>query len=202
MNIETRFTEALKSGLIPHNEFNSKAYAYLLKRGEFSPGYARCLAAAIDKAENGPDIEDLGDFSAVIDLFDTAKENLKWPKIRLSAGDNPLVLGVAGPRAKFPGTINVTDGGPYGANIWYGRIDRDGNFEKARSATFEVVAVLKALANDPAHTAEVYGKRFNECCFCARELTDDRSVNAGYGPTCAENFGLKEDWKIAAKEAA
>jgi len=137
-------------------------------------------------------------FSRVIDLFDKAKENLKWPKIRLTAAGHPLVLSVAGEKAKLPGTVNVTDGGRYPDNEWYGRIDRDGNFSMARATTFQVVAVLKALADDPSHTAEMYGKKFNHCCFCARELTDDRSINAGYGPVCADHFGLKDEWKEAA----
>lgn len=199
MTIENRFREALDSGLLPKSEFNMKALGYLNRKGSFSEGYARCLARAIDAAENGPDTEDLGDFSRVIELFDTAKRHLKYPKIRLAdKDDNPIVLSVAGERARRPGTINVTDGGPFGDNMWYGRISREGELEKSRSTTAEVIEALKDLAEDPARTAETYGKLHNECCFCARDLTDPRSVAAGYGPVCAENFGLKDEWKAGA----
>lgn len=34
------------------------------------------------------------------------------------------------------------------------------------------------------------GKRTGICCYCARELTHDISIGQGYGPVCADKFGL------------
>lgn len=185
------------------NFYESLLYQFRFK-GKLSPKQTACITRALNDSLKPytPETEDLGDFEGVIKLFDNAKSHLKYPKIRLTAGDNPVVLAVAGNRAKFPGTINVSDGGPWGDNVWYGRITREGKLEKSRSTTFEVIRVLKALAKDPAKVAEAYGKKYGYCCFCARELTDDRSVAAGYGPVCADHYGLKDDWKVAAKEAA
>lgn len=41
-----------------------------------------------------------------------------------------------------------------------------------------------------AEEAKGIGAVTGFCCFCSLELTDARSVTAGYGPTCADNNGL------------
>jgi hypothetical protein len=138
-----------------------------------------------------------GDFSGMLVMFEFAKQNLKYPKVRLMLSDgSPLVLSVAGPKAKVPGSINVTDGGSFGNNIWYGRVSKDGKFEpckrdNAQERMEEVTDKLKEFAQDPVQTATAHGHLSGHCCFCNKALTDEPSVKAGYGPVCAKNFGLK-----------
>lgn len=38
--------------------------------------------------------------------------------------------------------------------------------------------------------AKEWGDLYGCCIFCSRDLTDERSINAGYGPTCADKRGL------------
>jgi hypothetical protein len=45
------------------------------------------------------------------------------------------------------------------------------------------------VAADPEQAAVAYGKRFGQCSVCARELTNEDSINRGIGPICAERFG-------------
>jgi hypothetical protein len=137
----------------------------------------------------------VGNFAGVIALFATAKAHLKFPKIRLALTDGrKVVLSVAGPKAKHPGTINVTDGEKFGANVWYGRVDVAGAFQVNHAvdhATQVALAgLLAVLANDPAGTAAAYGKLTASCCFCNLTLTDPKSVEVGYGPICASNYSL------------
>lgn len=136
-------------------------------------------AQAAPQAPQGP-----GPFQAIVDLLHGAQAHLKFPKIRLEG----LVLSVAGERARQPGTINLTDGGPYGQNAWYGRISLDGHHQG--QAPEWVLEALTALAADPAGYAAATGQRVGSCCFCARELTDARSLAVGYGPICAGHWGL------------
>ena len=144
--------------------------------------------------------ERVGDFSGVIELFTKAKGNLKYPKITLTTeSGNTVMLGLAGNKAKKPGTINVTDGKPFGENIWYGRVDAVGNWEKSYSATPEVGNLLKELSIDPAGFATNYGHKHGSCCFCNKTLTHENSVTAGFGPVCADNWGLTSEWKDAVK---
>lgn len=38
--------------------------------------------------------------------------------------------------------------------------------------------------------AAAFGHLYGECCYCARDLTDERSIEVGYGPVCAAKYGL------------
>lgn len=153
------------------------------------------------RAQQMPQQVDLGDFKGVYALFAKAKEHLKFPKVRLQlATGSTVLLALAGPNSRAPNTLNVTDGKPYGQNKWYGRVDAKGVWTKARDAFAEadqVEALLRAMSIAPAQTASEYGRLTGHCCFCDRPLKDEQSTAAGYGPTCAENFGLAAVRKAA-----
>lgn len=116
---------------------------------------------------------------------------LKHPKVKLQDADgNPVRVHVAGERSRTPGAVQITDGGPFGANKYFGRIYQ-GEFVKGRDCNDAVVATINALVEDPEGVASQYGKLTGECCFCSRALGDERSTEVGYGPTCAKKYGLK-----------
>jgi hypothetical protein len=144
-------------------------------------------------------VADVGNFSKVYAIFAQAKKKLKFPKIRLQVNSNPVVLAVAGERSKQPGVINVSDGGPWGSNKWYGRVQPDGTWRPGGDyPELEAVALLlKKLGEEPEKTAAEYGQLTGYCCFCGRSLSDEKSTAVGYGPVCAENFGLKANYKAA-----
>jgi hypothetical protein len=104
------------------------------------------------------------------------------------------MLTQAGPRSSQPGTINVTDGGPFGANIYYGRIARDGAWTPGRDINevtkTKITNLLMRLAANPQDVALEYSRRLGNCCFCGRQLVDPVSVKLGYGPICAERWNL------------
>lgn len=136
------------------------------------------------------DVTEILQYTKILELFDKAKQHVKYPKIRLSIDNIDLVLSVAGANSKHPGTINVTDDGSYGSTSWYGRIDRHGNFNKSSCCSGPIVRVLKRFAANPTAIAHEHGHTTGYCCFCARNLTDERSVSVGYGPVCADRYGL------------
>jgi len=145
------------------------------------------------RAESGIEEEaaELPDLSGTYAIFAHASKQLKYPKITFrhpTLGTIRFVM--AGKRSKHPGAINVTDGGPYGDNRWYGRIGTDGGFTAGRAATTEVLGFLREFSVDPAGIAAAYGKESGSCCFCDRHLTDARSCVVGYGPVCANRYGL------------
>lgn len=134
------------------------------------------------------------DISGIVELFRTAGEHLKHPKVRLLVGDQQLMLSVAGQKAKFPNSINVTDGGKFGANQWFGRIGLDGLFSPAKSvdgvSLGKVEEALREFSADPAGVSARYGKLVGVCCFCGMALEDERSTEVGRGPVCSKNYGL------------
>lgn len=105
--------------------------------------------------------------------------------------------------ARYQGQVHVTNGAPFGTPqaVWYGRI-AEGQFYPSRACIPEVAAKLKAWDLEPdrlARDASAYGHRTGVCCFCSTGLTDERSVTVGYGPICAERWGLP--WGHAENQA-
>lgn len=123
-------------------------------------------------------------------LFAVANQNgLRRPRIALTINDYPLRLARAGDHSRNPGSVYV-----YRRNEYVGRVDAQGTFfpygvmdrdGRAREA-------LRAFGSDPLRAAAAHGHATGACCFCRRTLTDPRSVTMGYGPVCAERYGL--DW--------
>ena len=142
----------------------------------------------------------VGDLSGVLALFATAKQKLKYPAVVLSVPDANMSvrLTIAGPRAKVPGSVTVCDAnkGGDGERDWFGRITTDGAFQPSNKLNGRVDAVtarLREFACEPARVAAEHGKLTAVCCFCNVPLgrgDDKRSLDVGYGPVCAKNFGL------------
>ena len=142
----------------------------------------------------------IGDLKAINDMFDRAASTLQHPAIVLGEGDKAIRLSVAGETAKVPGSINVTSTGSFSTRTWYGRILQSGQFETSSRAQLDepTVDLLRSFAHNPARVAAEYGRRTGNCCFCNRELTAKDSLTVGYGPICAERFGLPHGQEVAA----
>lgn len=165
-----------------------------------APWVQTLLSRAMGEATVAAPAAQVGSFSAVYALFEKAREKLKFPKIRLMVNGDQVVLALSGKNSKQPNVINVTDGRPFGQNIWYGRVAADGAWTKPRVEMVNmsaVEAILKKLGEDPVQVAREYGKLTGACCFCQLPLTDPQSVAAGFGETCAKNFGLFKAYKEA-----
>jgi len=106
--------------------------------------------------------------------------------IRTNGADGLVVL-----RLNKKRRINVTSAGCYGQNTFYGSIGvDDGQFRPSGNLTQATVDALAKFEANPAGIAAEYGRLTGECCFCGLTLTDARSVTVGYGPICANKFGL------------
>jgi hypothetical protein len=132
-------------------------------------------------------------FPRIVELF--AKAGRRAAIVFHTEAGAEFRLSVAGERSQQPGSINVTDAASgFDDRIWYGRIATSGGWQPSRKVPAllqaEVEAALSFFNTDPAAAAASYGHATNSCCFCRRELTDERSVSVGYGPVCAGNFGL------------
>jgi hypothetical protein len=131
------------------------------------------------------------DLSSIIKMLDNAVEaGKKYPKIHFETNEHEkLLFARAGDRSKEPGSVNITDGGPFGDNTWYGKISRDGQFAPNNRVDGEmlkrVAEALNKMAENPEAAAKAYGRTTGHCCFCSRELTNKASVENGYGPICA-----------------
>ncbi len=89
----------------------------------------------------------------------------------------------------FAGQLVVSDGAKFPDRKLFGTIV-DCRLKPARLCPEWVPAALEAVADDPEGMAQAYGQLTETCCFCARELTTGESCAVGYGPDCAEKYGL------------
>lgn len=145
---------------------------------------------------------DVGDFAGVISLMQRGGSKVQHPKIRLQLEDGqPIVLSVAGSGSKYKGSVQITDGRPFGDNTWFGRVSPTGAWDRSKSVSpatmCSLTALLSALATDPAATAAKYGTLTGQCCFCHKGLEDERSMAVGYGKKCASNYDLPWGSKVA-----
>lgn len=121
-------------------------------------------------------------------MFDLAKSRgLARPKVKIQPTNTLYTLSRAPDTGNNPGAIYVKRDETY-----LGRVMADGAFFASRDLQdpAPVVADLQAFAANPAGVAGVHGQRFGWCCFCSKTLTDGRSIAVGYGPTCADKFGM------------
>lgn len=187
------FAESLVRQYRDHGDLSPKQWSWVDRL------YARTENECVRAGET---VSDLGE---VVALFDrVAAGKLKYPKLTFdeTAVGVPLQLSRAGAQARQPGSVNATDGRPFGQNIWYGRIERNGTFVPGRDCPAELVPFLKKLGTDTANVAAMYGRRTGSCCFCGLGLTDERSIHVGYGPTCAKNWGMPYPTKSQVRAAA
>lgn len=120
-------------------------------------------------------------------LFKAAVSNgLERPKVQIAPG---VVLSRAGKNSSRPDSIYIKGGRSYD-DVYYGRIDPDGSFSPSGNMVPEVIEALVAWGKNPAEAAKAYGHLVGSCAFCGRRLDDQRSVGVGYGPICAEKYGL------------
>jgi hypothetical protein len=147
----------------------------------------------------------VGSFANVVALFNTAKESgLKFPKVRLSVGGTKVVLSLNGKNSKAPGYVSISGEGTYPNRAYYGRVSPDGAFQPFKSGLTGLVELLTEFSANPARVAKDHGKLTGNCCFCNKVLglgKEQRSVLVGFGPDCAENYGLKAEWLAAAEKA-
>ncbi|GAC1503355.1 MAG: hypothetical protein NVS1B10_08400 [Candidatus Saccharimonadales bacterium] len=132
-------------------------------------------------------------FVQVVELFARARAaGLSYPKIRLETEQGQkIILRQLGGQSKYPGQVSVTDSGQsYDSRKYFGRIDSTGVFYPSKINNPDITKLLQDLAADPAHMAALYGHKTSSCCFCGLHLETRESVAMGYGPICAQKYGL------------
>jgi hypothetical protein len=165
----------------------------------------RATTPAFLVVASSPAAVEVGSFEGVIALFAKAKAHLKFPKITLLCLGKPVTLAVAGAASKAAGSINVMGEGQYPNRAFYGRVSPEGVWTPSFKTSPEMLEALTVLLTkfsaQPARVAKEHGKLTGHCCFCNKGLTDEKSLAAGFGPVCADHYGLKTEWKLAAAKS-
>lgn len=159
----------------------------------------QCAEAPPPQTTNAPKPEPVAtlDGKAIADFLAAAKaRGLKYPKARFLApdGQSELRLSLAGNGSKAPGSIQVLIG-----DEWQGRIEPSGRIMGRLAYALDLIKQLQWIASNPATAAQQYGRLTCRCSFCNLPLNDAGSVEVGYGPVCAEHWGLPHKPRGSAK---
>jgi hypothetical protein len=128
----------------------------------------------------------------VIEFITEARERgLKFPKLRVldADGKSELALGLTGERSKVPGSVTVNRDGEY-LGLVRPTGEAFGAWDAPELFDAELIAHLLLVAREPAKAAKDFAALSGSCSFCGTKITDEGSVEVGYGPVCAKNWGL------------
>lgn len=145
--------------------------------------------------------------TALQDMLKTAEDFVfsnggkKRPQIKFSKSpDTPRVaFKLASLASKYKGSVMVTSGGAYNQSHFFGHI-HEGIFTPAPKCTDEITKFVVKFATNPHKMGSAYGLATMHCCFCSRPIDTVESKTMGYGPVCANKFGLP--WGAKATKAA
>jgi hypothetical protein len=186
--IATIRPQARKSGFV-----ESILHQYQVK-GDLSAGqWAWVHKIATDVLGEQAPKDTTTPFTTLQDMFQKNGNCRASVIVRTTVGD--LTVSKAPSGGNNAGCLYVKLGGEYA-----GKITPDGSFRAVvkGDAYHAVYNALVEFSKNPQEVAAKYGKETGVCCFCGRQLTDERSVEVGYGPICADNWGLP--WGEVTKE--
>lgn len=124
-------------------------------------------------------------YAEIFEMLLLARRTLKYPSIRFSsAGGTKVALSLAS-----KGYIAVKLDGEYCGKI----VDKDSDLIFYPKGEEALKKEIETFASFPKYNTKLHGQKYGSCCFCGRELIEKASVFYGYGPICAENFGLPHD---------
>ncbi|TXH52569.1 MAG: hypothetical protein E6Q97_15610 [Desulfurellales bacterium] len=155
------------------------------KKGPLSEKQMHWVGVLTQRATSPVAVKERVDLSRVVNLFTQAgRAGLKNPSIRIGGVKlSPAKVGSAN-----YGSVYVKAGSTY-----LGKISGAGDWSPARDAgqaAADAFAKVQKFACDPVSAASAEGHATGDCCFCGKELSDAGSIAVGYGPICAENYGL------------
>jgi hypothetical protein len=183
---------ALKTNLnnlsIKDRDFASSLIASFDRYGSLSAKQIYWVTKLAEKATAPVTEREVVDLARIGGLFSKAlSAGLKNPKIKVAG----VTLSPAKATSTNIGATYVKQGTEY-----LGKITADGRwYPVASENATQAFEKVKAFACDPVKAAAAHGHATGNCCFCSRELSDAGSIEVGYGPICAEKYGLPHNPK-------
>ena len=180
------------------NEFAKSLLDQLKRSGWLSEKqwkYARQFVAEDAAKSKTGSLAHVYKVPGIIAALEQAKSNgLKAPRLLFADiepfGDR-IEISSAKATSRNAGCAYVKIGSTY-----IGKILPDGTWEPSPYQRIDcsmqeaLVGFLTAIDRDPAYVAQMRGRATGSCCFCGKRLTDSESVRLGYGPVCADRFGM------------
>ena len=119
-------------------------------------------------------------YAEIFTLFNRAAETLRYPAINLTSKDGRKIRVYRATK----GYIAIKVDGEYVGKL----VSADAQI--ILYSAKELLPEIDALLSNPISESALQGKEYGRCCFCSRELDNEGSIQHGYGPICAEKWGL------------
>lgn len=150
-----------------------------------------------ERAQTAP--RDLtGDYKAISVMFQIAGEHLKKPRVNLVTDEGVKI------RFTFDAVKNeiyINNTGRAWQESYCGKVVEQSRLIDYRSRlTADIIKTVNEFSAAPHKVALAHAKKLGRCCFCSTTLSTATSKRLGYGPTCADHYGLP--WKVSADDKA
>ena len=119
-------------------------------------------------------------YAEIFTLFNRAAETLRYPAINLTSKDGRKIRVYRATK----GYIAIKVDSEYVGKL----VSADAQI--ILYSAKELLPEIDALLSNPISESALQGKEYGRCCFCNRELDNEGSIQHGYGPICAEKWGL------------
>lgn len=177
-----------------NSDFAASLLEHVRKRGDLSPKQLSAVYQSIAreadwaKQREQKATQTQIDMTDLLDRFALAlKAGIKRPKV--NTGD--LLFSLAPAHGRNAGCVYVKgEKDAYGDRPYLGKITPEGKFFAGPNVEDDVKQRIAEVGSDVVGSAKAHGAQHNNCCFCSRDLTTDESVSNGYGPICADRYGL------------
>lgn len=177
-----------------NSDFASSLLDQVKKRGDLSPKQLQAVYQSIAREEDWAKQREQKATQTQIDMTDllnrfalALKAGIKRPKV--NTGD--LLFSLAPAHGHNAGCVYVKgEKDAYGDRPYLGKITPEGKFFAGRGVEDDVKQRIAEVGSDVVGSAKAHGAQHGNCCFCSRDLTTDESVSNGYGPICADRYGL------------
>lgn len=119
-------------------------------------------------------------YAEIFTLFNRAAETLRYPAINLTSKDGHKIRVYRATK----GYIAIKVDGEYVGKL----VSADAQI--ILYSAKELLPEIDTLLSNPISESSLHGKEYGRCCFCNRELDNEGSIFHGYGPICADKWGL------------
>ena len=175
-------------------DFAASLLEQVKKKGGLSPKQLQCVYESIAREEDWAKQREQKATQTQIDMTDllerfalALKAGIKRPKV--NTGD--LLFSLAPAHGRNAGCVYVKgDKDDWGERPYLGKITPEGKFFAGQGVEDDVKQRIAKVGADVVTAAKAHGAQHNNCCFCSRDLTTNESVSNGYGPICADRYGL------------
>lgn len=177
-----------------NGDFAASLLDQVKKRGDLSAKQLQAVYESIAREEDWAKQREQKATQTQIDMTDlldrfalALKAGIKRPKV--NTGD--LLFSLAPAHGHNAGCVYVKgEKDAYGDRPYLGKITPEGKFFAGRGVEDDVKQRIAEVGADVVGSAKAHGAQHGNCCFCSRDLTTDESVSNGYGPICADRYGL------------